>query len=472
MKKLIIVFKTFVLLLLVSNLGRSQWTEDENYVTTNNSDANVGIGTKVPLLSLHTRNGIQLGVDETENQNFHFLPEAGNLVFYNGNHGAGSFLMSLSGIGKLKLGGNALQIGNSITATQNYHLTTGNTFSIFNGNEGTGTFLMSLDGLGKMKVAGTSLQLGTNTAGNLNYHFTSGNEFKVFNGNEGAGTFLMSLDGTGKMKVAGTSLQLGTNTAGNLNYHFTSGNEFKVFNGNEGAGTFLMSLDGTGKMKVAGNTLQIGTNVTASNNYHFSSNNGKLTLFNGNDGAGNFLMSVTNDGRMQIANGILQKGGSTTVTGTSDLGLYSSNSGDWIRLVTNSSPIKFFMDGGTSNGAGNSPIMAIEQIGSVGKGTITVDGKIISEELLVQIVNWPDYVFSEGYDLRSLEDVEKYINEKGYLPEMPSAHEVEKNGMNVEEMMSKLLKKIEELTLYTIEQSKKIQALEINLMSKSEKIND
>ncbi|SDI56333.1 hypothetical protein [Chryseobacterium jejuense] len=71
---------------------------------------------------------------------------------------------------------------------------------------------------------------------------------------------------------------------------------------------------------------------------------------------------------------------------------------------------------------------------------------------------WADYVFKKDYKLRSLEEVEKHISEKGHLPNIPSALEVEKDGINLGEMDAKLLEKIEELTLYSIEQNKQLQS--------------
>ncbi|RQO42600.1 cell wall anchor protein [Chryseobacterium sp. KBW03] len=71
---------------------------------------------------------------------------------------------------------------------------------------------------------------------------------------------------------------------------------------------------------------------------------------------------------------------------------------------------------------------------------------------------WADYVFKKDYKLRSLEEVEKHISEKGHLPNIPSALEVEKDGINLGEMDAKLLEKIEELTLYSIEQNKQLKS--------------
>ncbi|WP_055393106.1 malectin domain-containing carbohydrate-binding protein [Flagellimonas eckloniae] len=103
--------------------------------------------------------------------------------------------------------------------------------------------------------------------------------------------------------------------------------------------------------------------------------------------------------------------------------------------------------------------------GNVGIGTSTipsayklaVNGKIITEELKVQLQSaWPDYVFAKNYDLPSLEEIQKHIDEKGHLPNMPSAKEVEENGIEVGEMNRLLLEKIEELTIYIIAMKKEI----------------
>ncbi len=93
---------------------------------------------------------------------------------------------------------------------------------------------------------------------------------------------------------------------------------------------------------------------------------------------------------------------------------------------------------------------------------ISVDGKIISEELKVKLSsNWPDYVFEEDYELMTIEDLENYINTNKHLPGVPSADKINADqGFEVGEMNKILLEKIEELTLLLIEQKKKIDDLE------------
>ena len=90
---------------------------------------------------------------------------------------------------------------------------------------------------------------------------------------------------------------------------------------------------------------------------------------------------------------------------------------------------------------------------------LAVDGGIICEELKVQMTPFPDYVFAKDYKLRSLQEVEDHIREFNRLPGMPAANIVDKEGMNVGEMSTKLVEKVEELTLYVIQLQKEIEQL-------------
>ncbi len=109
---------------------------------------------------------------------------------------------------------------------------------------------------------------------------------------------------------------------------------------------------------------------------------------------------------------------------------------------------------------------------------MVVQGKIESKEVKVTTTPTADFVFEENYALPSLESVEKHIKEKKHLPEIASAKEMKKEGVNIGEFQIKLLQKIEELTLYTIEQNKqlieqnkKITHLEQDLQAIKEKNN-
>ncbi|MCF6279248.1 MAG: hypothetical protein L3J14_02765 [Flavobacteriaceae bacterium] len=106
-------------------------------------------------------------------------------------------------------------------------------------------------------------------------------------------------------------------------------------------------------------------------------------------------------------------------------------------------------------------------LGNVGIGTqpdpnykLAINGNVIAEEVRVALkANWPDYVFKKDYKLSTLSEVEDYINNYGHLENIPSAEETKKNGISVGDMNSKLLRKIEELTLYIIQQEKNINKL-------------
>ncbi|SEC31442.1 hypothetical protein SAMN04489761_2653 [Tenacibaculum sp. MAR_2009_124] len=91
---------------------------------------------------------------------------------------------------------------------------------------------------------------------------------------------------------------------------------------------------------------------------------------------------------------------------------------------------------------------------------IAVLGKIESREVKVSNTPTADFVFEEDYSLPSLKSVDKYIKEKKHLPEIASAKKMKRDGVNIGNFQIQLLQKIEELTLYTIEQEKKIKALE------------
>ncbi len=89
---------------------------------------------------------------------------------------------------------------------------------------------------------------------------------------------------------------------------------------------------------------------------------------------------------------------------------------------------------------------------------LLVLGEGLFEEVVVLLeADWPDYVFEPNYDLMSLKDLEKYIQMEGHLPNLPDAAEIKEKGIKQGEMDAKLLEKIEELTLYTINLNKRIE---------------
>jgi hypothetical protein len=98
-----------------------------------------------------------------------------------------------------------------------------------------------------------------------------------------------------------------------------------------------------------------------------------------------------------------------------------------------------------------------------------VAGSAIFTQVVVKTqVNWPDYVFHKSYHLPSLDSVAAYIKINNHLPDMPSAEEVTKNGIDLGANQAKLLEKIEQLTLYTIELQKEVD----HLKAENDKLSD
>lgn len=240
----------------------------------------------------------------------------------------------------------------------------------------------------------------------------------------------------------------------------------------------------------------IGSNFTYSNyrlSVNSSSNTSIAQFCNNLNGA--IIQILGLEDRGVIRNGSFDKGLEFTTLksgGTSnDYQLYLAHTGEvgigtnvpngklHIKSVSGQNPLRVQISGSTkflvnSNGGvsigstSTPPQNGLYVNGSVGIGTTTVHnyklavaGKIITEELVVKLLaNWPDYVFEESYDLKSLDEVEQYINEHKHLPNVPSAREVEENGIGIGEMNAILLQKIEELTLHAIKQQKMIEELQ------------
>lgn len=134
--------------------------------------------------------------------------------------------------------------------------------------------------------------------------------------------------------------------------------------------------------------------------------------------------------------------------------------------ATNSA-INFLRGGGTTGGSisfstnDNTEKMRILYNGNVGIGIthpqnkLDVNGTMHSKAVLIDLNGWGDYVFKKDYRLRPLSEVKTYIDQNQHLPEVPSEQEMVRNGLNVSEMNTLLMKKVEELTLYLIENERK-----------------
>jgi hypothetical protein len=276
-------------------------------------------------------------------------------------------------------------------------------------------------------------------------------------------TPVAALSNTGSMQIAGNF-----NVGGDIVLPSVSGNK-QIYTWNQGdvgwrigmsaSPGFTRSLATSHVQYLtyssgAGQGFAIGTNGGQSSFEVLGSDN--TAFFRGNVGIGTtapvakleVVGPATGSGAAIRASGggdvLMNSGGSLFFDGN-----YSYASGNYIRPLASNTQA-FFTSG--------SERLRITATGNVGIGTtspnqmLTVNGTIYGKEVKVDLsVPGPDYVFEENYKLPSLEEIKTYIDQHKHLPEVPSAKEMEANGINVGEMNMILLKKVEELTLLMIE---------------------
>lgn len=194
--------------------------------------------------------------------------------------------------------------------------------------------------------------------------------------------------------------------------------------------------------------------------------------------AGNSKFIVNSNGGASIGTSSNAPADGLYVYGNTGMGTSSPNSKLHINGASDQTALRVQVNGSSkfivnSNGsvtvgsttAGPNNGMFVN--GSVGIGTsnvynykLAVAGAMIAEEVVVKLRGeWADHVFEDDYNLRSLSEVKNFINENKHLPNFPSAKEMKETGINIEEISSSLLEKIEELTLYTIHQQEMIEEL-------------
>jgi hypothetical protein len=193
--------------------------------------------------------------------------------------------------------------------------------------------------------------------------------------------------------------------------------------------------------------------------YAYESGGSQFTLLaNGNVGIGTTNPPSIGDYGILAVNGRnpFQGGYLSLMTNGTEVGSFSANS--QLNISTATGLVTQFYTGSAPtiqiSGSGNLLIGQISQINSAYK--LDVAGYVRANEIVVNTTG-ADFVFTPPYKLNSLPALEKYIKANHHLPDMPSAKEMETNGLSVGDNQTKLLQKVEELTLYLIEKNKQVE---------------
>jgi len=135
-------------------------------------------------------------------------------------------------------------------------------------------------------------------------------------------------------------------------------------------------------------------------------------------------------------------------------------------VATGNTSYLFEASGKMTVNNGTTDIFKLETDGkfTIANGTqkilqLEANGMLRGRRIKLDVDNWADFVFEDGYQLMPLEEVEAFVKDQKHLPNVPSEQELKKSGMDVQEMNAVLMQKVEELTLYLIEQNKELETM-------------
>ena len=223
---------------------------------------------------------------------------------------------------------------------------------------------------------------------------------------------------------------------------------------------------------------QVGEFGSTTNSLQLTTNDSVcMTIQNGNVGIG----TMTPQEKLHVNGAIRGDGVNGQVTLKGDSGYVTIGAtSQAMEFVTNKSQFVFnkpiYNQSGVYNVQNSNMLfningtnrMLIQNNGNIGIGTaspaykLDVNGTIRANEIIVNTTG-ADFVFAEDYQLRPLSEVKAFIQENKHLPEIKSAQEMQENGVGINELQTQLLQKIEELTLYILQQEDRIKALEAEL---------
>lgn len=254
------------------------------------------------------------------------------------------------------------------------------------------------------------------------------------NDNTAIGFNALQSNTTGNNNVAYGLSALRVNTTGNFNLGLAAG---ALENNTTGS-------NNVGIGYAAGYTNDVGSDNIAI---------GAYSLFNGTGISGNLAIG-SQAGRNSTGSNNVFIGNSAGYTETTSGKLHISNYNTATPLIYGDFTTKYLAVG---------EVAAADRAAATSGGyRLLVKGGMITEKIKVAVAgsaDWADYVFEPSYKMMPLEKVESFVKENKHLPNVPSAEEMAKNGLDVMQTSAKLMEKIEELTLYMIEMNKEIKAL-------------
>lgn len=317
-----------------------------------------------------------------------------------------------------------------------------------------------------------ALRLNTGGSNNVALGYRTLEDNLTGSGNVAIGSQALT-DNTGALNVGIGSQALHKNTLGANNVAL-------------GASTLSSNLSGSNNIAIGFGSL---VRATSGNNVALGANALAFVVANGNNIGIGYQAGLNATGGSNIFIG--NQAGMNDVTGSNKLYVANTNTatpligGDFGATAAQNNRLRFHM--GTGAPTNTTGYLAIGDFSTAtplvlkfGNGAtantsyrLVVQDGILTEKLKVALkgtADWADYVFEPDYQLMPLENVESFVKENKHLPNVPSAEELSKEGLDMQKTSAKLMEKIEELTLYMIEMNKEMKALKAENAKLKEKL--